>query len=92
MSWHSVTMRTEFADWEIEGFLREIAAAYRRETASGAATQYCLYRRKTGAGEHIVMIPPDAVHLAEETRPWGKQLKQLSFPPSLVGFSAVELR
>ncbi|HEX9461029.1 MAG TPA: hypothetical protein VGB82_00395 [Alphaproteobacteria bacterium] len=92
MPWHSVTMRTDFADLEVEGFMREITAAHIREITSGANTEYRLYRRKAPNGEQIVIIPPDAVHLAEQTRTWGKQLKQLSSPPSLVGFSEVKVR
>jgi hypothetical protein len=92
MAWHSVTMRTGFPDLEIAGFMREITAAYVRELSSGLKVEYRLYRRMVPSGEHIVMIPPNALHLAEQTPTWGKQLKQLSALPNLTGFSEIKLR
>jgi hypothetical protein len=92
MTWHSLTMRTEFAHLEVESFVREITAAHAREVSTGLSREYRLYRREQRAGEHLVLIPPDAIHLAERTPTWGKQIKQLSVSPNLTGCSEIKLR
>lgn len=85
-------MRTSFPDLEIAGFIREVTAAHVREGLSGLKAEYRLYRRMAPSGEHVVMIPPDALHLAEQTPTWGKQLKQLASLPNLTGFSEIKFR
>lgn len=92
MAWHSVTMRTGFSDLEIAGFIREITAVHVREVLSGLKVEYRLYRRRAPSGEHIVMIPPNALHLVEQTPTWGKQLKQLFSLPNLTGFAEIKIR
>ena len=81
MIWNVVTMRTDLSDLEVAGFVRGFTAAHVREVQSGLKREYRLYRRILAGTSQIVFIPPDAVHLAEQTPTWGKQIKQLSEPP-----------
>ena len=87
-----MTMRTDLSDLEVANFIREFTAAHVREVASGLKREYRLYRRQSNGGEQTVFIPPDAVHLAEMSPAWGKQLKQLSVSPNLTGCSEIKLK
>lgn len=77
------------SDLEAANFVREFTAAHAREVGSGLQKEYRLYHRKAAPGDHTIFIPPDAVHLAEQTPTWGKQLKQLFELPNLKGCSEV---
>jgi hypothetical protein len=92
MGWNSLTMRTRFAELEIAKFEREFRIAHKREVDSGLKREYRLYRRASGGGDQVVFVPPDAVHLAETSPTWGKQLKALSVPPNLTGCSELKIR
>lgn len=85
-------MRTKFADIEVANFEREFRIAHKREIDTGLKREYRLYCRPSGGGDQIVFVPPDAVHLAELTPTWGKQLKALSTPPNLTGCSELKIR
>ena len=92
MPWNVVTMRTDLSDLEVAGFIREFTAAHVREVQTGLNKEYRLYRRAIPRAEQIVFIPPDAVHLAEQTPTWGRQIKQLSVLPNLTGCSELKIR
>jgi hypothetical protein len=92
MGWHSVTMRTDLSDLEVANFMREVTVAHMREVQTGLTKSYRLYKRGEPRGDQTIFIPPDAVHLVEQTPTWGKQLKQLSEPPGLAGCSEVKIR
>lgn len=85
-------MRTNLSDLEVASFVREFTAAHVREVRTGLKKEYRLYRRTLAGTDQIVFIPPDAVHLAEQTPTWGKQIKQLSMPPNLTGCSELKIR
>lgn len=85
-------MLTKFADRELASFTREFTAAHAREISSGLKKEYRLYSRNANGGTQIVFIPPDAVHLAEQTPTWGKQIKQLFVLPNLTGCSELKFR
>jgi hypothetical protein len=88
MQWHSMIM----ADHELFEFVQDFGREYRHELAAGQAAGYTLYARRRDAGDHVLLVPPEALHVFERIPSWKPRLRQCEAAPDLAGFKAVPVR
>ena len=87
MSWHSMML----SDLEFIEFKQALEREHHREIAAGQPRGYTLYGRKRDAGDHIVFVPPEALHLFERLHDWKGRLRPHEETPDLTGFKAVRM-
>jgi len=88
MFWHAIVL----ADLEFIEFRQALGREYQREIAAGGSRAYALYGRKRDVGDHVVFVPPEALHLFEQIPNWRARLKRYENTPDLAGFKAVPIR
>jgi hypothetical protein len=92
MDWHYVVMTSGLSDIEVAGFVTDLTREYMDEVAEGKVADYCVYRGSDDGGDHIIMIPPETVQLAERMTNWKSRLKACTAAPNLIGFRQVPIQ
>jgi hypothetical protein len=88
MHWHSLMM----ADHELFEFVQDFEREYRQELDAGQGAGYTLYARRGDAGDHVLVVPPEALHVFERIASWKPRLRRCEAAPDLAGFKAVPVR